>query len=448
MWKNIWEWVFRRFGVYNSGMTEEQLNENAKNAMDYSYTGGINFNALFSKHLASLATSDSDFILACDNRRAELLNRIGLSVWKNINKITALSLGTGGCLLVPYVQKGELRFDIASQDRLCIHEKQGDKITAATVLADSIVLNRIRYYRFVNYKIEGGTLRITHMTTNEHGAPATVEQWKDLHDMAIRNVDRVPFGYLKSPVDNRRCTDDYGVPITYGCKKVIRDILECLQQYADEFKLKEVRLQLDERAFARDEAGKPILSSKLFMAGHNTGDENMFNIFDPPLRENSYCTRLNSLYELLEKSIGTSRGILTKAEATYENLEAIRAANRDTWALVSSIRAAIGSAYRDFLYACDVLANYYQLTPAGNYDFSFDWDYSVIERTADTWQQMKDGQAIGIRSKAELRAWQTGESIEEAQKAIDEITAREPSLNALLGMEEASAAPQKARKQN
>ena len=205
MWKHIWEWVLKRFGNEKSKTTQEQMDENVKNAMDYSSTEGINFNAIFSNRLASLATADSDFVLQADNRRAELLNAIGANAWQNIKKITALSLGAGGCLMVPYVQRGELRFDIASQDRLCIHDKQGDKITAATVLADSIVLNRIRYYRFVNYKIDNNTLYITNCVTTEHGKPAEVEQWKDIQDVAIGNVNRAPFGFIKSPIDNRRC---------------------------------------------------------------------------------------------------------------------------------------------------------------------------------------------------------------------------------------------------
>ena len=49
---------------------------------------------------------------------------------------------------------------------------------------------------------------------------------------------------------------------------------------------------------------------------------------------------------------------------------------------------------------------------------------------------MKDAQSMGIRSKAELRAWQTGETIEEAQAAVDDIAAREPNMQTLLGMSE------------
>ena len=57
----------------------------------------------------------------------------------------------------------------------------------------------------------------------------------------------------------------------------------------------------------------------------------------------------------------------------------------------------------------------------------------MLEDTAVTWQQLKDARSMGIRSKAEVRAWLTGETIEEAQARIDEIEAAEPVISDLIG---------------
>ena len=58
---------------------------------------------------------------------------------------------------------------------------------------------------------------------------------------------------------------------------------------------------------------------------------------------------------------------------------------------------------------------------------------SMLEDSGETWQQLKDGRSMGIRSKAELRAWQTGETLEEAQAVIDEIEESEPVIHDLIG---------------
>lgn len=424
------------FGIKKSIVTDMQRNINAAYTAEYEDISKINYTAMLANKIATLATADSDFDIPIENNRAELLRNAGFSVWNKIKNIIARSLGTGGVLIVPYVQNSNIYFDVVTQDRLSVNKKSGNDIINATILADSVVVDNIRYFRFVTYNIENGNLTISNRVTTEYGRSATVEQWKDIQDIAISNVERMPFGYIKSPIDNRRSNDNYGVPITYGCNKIIKEIEDCLEQYKDEFKLKEVRIRVDERDL-RDRNGEKQLTSKLFLKGHNNAnDKNMFDVFDPAIRENSYHTRLTDLYELLEKAVGLSRGALTEPNTTYENSQKIREAVGSTWSIIYDIRKSAEKGMNDFLYACDVLANYYELSPPGEYFPKFDWDCSMIESTTETWKQLKDSQSIGIRSKAELRAWQTGESLEDAQKAVDEITAKEPGITSLLGMSE------------
>ncbi|MFA7636173.1 MAG: hypothetical protein WCX81_00255 [Monoglobales bacterium] len=415
--------------------TGEIHNKNESYAKKYKDIGEINFGAIFANKLASLATADSSFILDAENKRGQILAEAGATVFAKINKIAALTLGVGGCLIIPYVQNRQILFDIVTQDRLLIHKKSGEKITEATVLADTVVINDIRYYRYTNYDATDGRLIITNKVTTEYGRTAEVEQWKDITDIAISNVDRVPFGYIKSPASNRECDDDYGVPILYGCDSIIDDIKECLKQIKDEFNLKELKIFADDRMFAKDKDGRPIIKNKVFYGVKGMGDSGnkMIEFFSEDYRETPLHNRLTNLFELLEKAAGTSRGILTKPDASYENKDAVREANRATWAIVTALREAIRKGFDDFLYACNVLANYYNLSPVGEFEYKFDWDFSLIESSTETWQQMKDLQAIGGMSKAELRSWQTGEKLEDAQAVVEEIATKEPGMQTLLG---------------
>lgn len=441
MWKNFWQYIMQLFGKKESTTSTEQQNENQSYDDGYMDISNINFTAIFANKLATSAVSDSEASIAEDNQRCELLNRAVGFVWPKMKKHVAAALGTGGCILVPYVKDRKIYYNAIKQNRLLINERDGEKITGATVLADSVTINNNVYYRFVDYSVVDNALYITNKTSTQYGAPATVPQWENIPDMAIQNVDRVLFGYIKSPIDNRKNADEYGVPITYGCGKTIKDIKDCLEQIREEFELKQVRLQMDERAFNKDpKTGKPILTSKLFMKGHSDNGD-LFNIFDPAIRESSYHARLDKLFELFEKQVGTSRGILTTPETHGATATEIRAANQDTFSLVSAIRKSIENGLRDYIYACDVLANYYNLTPPGEYALTFDWSYAMIESTTETWQQMKDLQSMGGLSKAELRAWQTGETLEDAQAAVEEIAAKEPSLSTLLGMDEGTTPP-------
>ncbi len=324
---------------------------------------------------------------------------------------------------------------VPTQDRIMIHEKRGDKITSATVLADSVKQNNVMYYRWTDFKIQNETIFITNRVTTETGRIAVVDQWAGIEDRAITGVDRVLFAYFKSPIDNRKFSDYYGVPVTFGCESIIVQIKECFEQIRDEFKLKEVRVFADERMFKPDpKTGDPKIPSKLFFAAHGNETGPMIETFSPDIRESSYYTRLQYLFELLERAVGTSKGILTSPETRGATATEIKAGMYDTYSLIADIRTVIEYGMRDFIYACNVLANYYNLTPMGDYDVAFDWSYTLIESSAETWGQLKDAQSMGIMNKAELRQWlRPNETADESQAIIDQIKVTEPSLDVLIG---------------
>ncbi|WP_162266481.1 phage portal protein [Anaerotignum neopropionicum] len=384
--------------------------------------------------MTTLSVSESTADIVGDNARVALLDECMSDAWKKIKRITSRMLGTGGCVAVPYVQDGEIHVDILEQSRIIIHSKKGNRITAATVLADSVTQGTRKYYRWTDYRVENDVVYISNRVTDESGKDAFIEQWAGIEDRAITGVDRVLFAYFKSPVDNRKFGDFYGVPITYGCESLINEIYECFGQIRDEYSLKEVRVFADERMFKKDEkTGKYKMPSKLFFAAHNeTGS--MIETFSPDIRTSSYYDRLMYLFELLERSVGTSKGILTAPETRGATATEIKAGLYDTYAMIADIRTVIENGMNDYIYACNVLANYYGLTPMGGYETAYDWSYSLIESSSETWGQLKDAQSMGLKSKAELRQWlNPNETADEAQAMIDEIKKSEPTLGELIG---------------
>ncbi|MFV0313691.1 MAG: hypothetical protein ACK5I7_01170, partial [Anaerotignum sp.] len=333
-------------------------------------------------------------------------------------------LGTGGCVIIPFVRNGEIEFDIVSQERMIIHEKQGNRITRATVLADRVTQNKMEYFRWVDYQVLERNLVITNKVTDQWGNIARLEQWEDIEEcQAISQVDRVLFAYFQSPVDNRKFRDEYGVPITYGCDALIQEIFDCFAQIRDEYKLKEVKIFADERMFQKDlKTGKYRMPSKMYFAAHGKENGDMIEVFSPEIRHSSYYERLIYLFGLLEKSVGTSKGILTAPETRGATATEIKAGIYDTYAMIGDIRFEVEKGVRDFLYACNVIANYYELTPIGEYNVRFDWSYEMIESSRETWSQLKDALELGIKSKVELRQWlNPNETWEEAQKALEEV---------------------------
>ena len=162
--------------------------------------------------------------------------------------------------------------------------------------------------------------------------------------------------------------------------------------------------------------------------------EDKFEIFDPSFRP--YTDRLQELYQRLEHEIGTSAGILSEVQTQNATATEIKRGMFDTFTIIDDMRSNIEKAIEDFLYSANVLANAYNLSPQGEYEVGFDWSYSLLEDTTEEFNQLVVAQSKGIISDVELRQWlKPDETLEESQKAINEIKMSEPSVEQIIGSE-------------
>lgn len=438
--KNIWEKILSLFGRKTS-TTDKEYSDNQKYAIEYQSIRDINFNSIFSTKLANYCANQSSIGINGDNKRAEYLNEKISEIWVDRKKIFNRMFGTGGVYVLPYYQDDEIQYSIIPQFRISINEKVGKKIKNLTILADVYIekdgFKSTSYYRWTDYIIVNNTLQIRQRYTNEQGESIPKPKiWKSINDsMAISNVDRILGGYFKSPIDNRQNTDNYGVPITYGCEKTIKEIRECLKQIVREFKNKESFLGVDFTLFNTID-GKNIvgLPEDGVYRKFNGDKDDMWQIFDPAIRESSFYARLEELYARLEKEIGTSRGILTEVEVAQATATAIRKALYDTFTIVDDARVNFEKAMEDLIYSIDVLANYYNITPQGDYEISYEWGYDLLQDPQQDFNQMIQGLNLGVISKVEVRQWlKPNEDIEESKKAIEEIEESNPSIEELVG---------------
>ena len=434
MLKSIINYILTNVFKIKTQSTKREIDENDKWAKIYQNIDDINFGAIFSNKLANYVISDSNLNIEGDNARAELLDKTGQSMWKKAKKIVSMGFGYGGIVLVPYVKGGKIFYNMVPQNRLTIDEMDGDLITGATILAERKVINgtinQTTYLRWTNYKIENGNMIITQKYTDEKGNEIpTPDFWKDIQEVrAITNVDRVLFGYIKSPINNRRANDKYGAPITYGCEATINEIKLTLKQLAREYELKECFVGADITMFN----GKDALPTNGIFKKIDSGTDTFFEVFDPQFRD--YSIRLQELYKRLEHEIGTSYGILSEVTTQQATATEIKRSMYDTFTLCDDMRSNIEKGLDDFFYACDVLANAFNLTPSGKYEVSYEWSYGLIEDPATEWSQLIYAQSQGIVSKVEVRQWlKPDETLKESEEAIQEIQEQEPSVKEILG---------------
>ena len=447
MLKSIWMWILNKIFKVPTETKQKEVEDNLKYAVQYESIDNINFNAIFSNKLANYTVSDSNLNIKGDNPRTDLLNLTGQSMWKKLKKITSMGYGYGGVFLLPYVNGKKIYYNIVPQNRVTIDATEGDLITGMTVLAERKEISKgigqtKTYVRWSNYRLEkrlDGEYNgvIEQRFTDETGTE--LEEipnfWKNIMiKLTISNVDRVLGGFVKSPINNRKTNDKYGVPITYGCDATIAEIKETMKQLFDEFRLKRTFLGVDYTMFQTDKNGKTnrLPEDGLYKAFNFDDNDNKFNIYDPAFR--SYTERQHELYRRLQDEIGTSRGIISDVQSQNATATEIKRSMYDTFNIVDDMRSNIEKGLEDFFYACNVLANAFNLSPQGEYELDFQWSYTLLEDTTAEWNQLTLAENKGIISKVELRQWlKPDETIEESQKAIDEINESNPDIDTLLG---------------
>lgn len=447
MWDRMIDWLKKLFGIE----VQEDKNPAEKDAAKYEYTGGSgeNMTAIIAGKLANLVFGDSTISITMEDGSAESerVQMIGdvlerLFCDEGI-RITSQVFGKGGKVLVPYVAGRGIRIAAIDQTRMHISRMSGREMQAVTILLDSAMRNKVRCYLLAEYDLQGTTLTITYRGIDDNGseiAIAAVPEWAGIsEEITITNVEHLPMAHIKCPKDDRRGNEKYGVPITYGCDGIIRELEEHIAIYRREYMLTRPMLGLDATLFRRAATDGKALDIRdirktvqdgddpfIPMEGSSLDSGKQWSLYAPDIRQTAMEERYQSILRRLERACGLSQGVLTErsAQLSYANRDEVRAAQYDTFTVISSMRDAWEHALDRLAEACDVLAERFGLTAAGSrrqYAIAFDWDTSLIESTEQAFAQMSELQQRGMVSKPELRAWVMGGSVQDAEAAIKDM---------------------------
>lgn len=433
---------------------EAQSAEPDKFVRQYEDARGENITAIIAGKLATLAFADSSFTIDVSaGKRAELIHSVLAPLWQRGPGIVAQALGKGGKVLAPTAHGGHIDVYAIDQNRMVVRRMDGEKIVEASLLSDIAIQNDRIYYLLADYILEKDVQIIRYRVCDVSGAEyplSDVAKWAATEpEYRISGVDRLLFGFLRCPRDNRRDAQVHGVPITYGAENDLEELVEHMRTYRREFKLSRMMLGLDSSLWKNAGVSDPASIDQVNKSVQD-GDSPFIPVdsmvidgktpwqqYAPAIRYEAMEARYNSLCRRLEKACGLSQGVLTERQSVnYANKDEVRAAQYDTFAVVTAVRKSWERALNDVAYAADVLAEYFGLTPAGargQYEIAYDWDTSLVESSAEAFAQLSELQSRGAASKAELRQFVRGGSLEEAQQAVKEIRASgESGLDALL----------------
>lgn len=422
------------FGAQPSGTVMENV-ANERFGREYREIKEINFAAIFANKLSNFALNKAAIEVHGDSERAEQINSILQEELRHKKKWLRFALGTGSALLVPYSVGGKIHIDVVPQDRVIISEHSGCRITRASFLADQIIRDADVYCRWSEYALEGDKCIIRNKATR-NGSPlanmAAIKAWEGIdEEIVIPAVDRPLVGYLKCPTDNRSPDIVTGVPITFGCDKIVTQIRETMKQIEREFDCKEAWVGISKLVLPEGQTiEKPYIYRKLDSPGARLGEGSgsLFEVFSPEIRSSAYSDRLLSLFQLFEKQVGTSSGVLSPADPTSTaTATQVKRAMYDTNSIVDDCRDAFAYAMDDVVYAIDAMLDFYGIGVPGEYATYYKWDQGMAKDPEQEFNDLCRGKSEGAVSTAEVRRHIfPDETIEEAEAAVQKIAAENP----------------------
>ena len=445
MFQQLIQWIRTLFGKATGYRTQKAIADSAKHKQRYEDVCKINFAEIFASSLANKAVTDCNMTVTDGNdgksKRSEVISAALNPAWDGIKQTLTQALGKGGKFLVPYVIGNRIYITGIDQTRGIVNAVNGDgEITSLSVVAEVKEAGNMLFQRMIDYTLENSVITIKTRIVDKNGVEAAlgaVPEWAGITpEIAIGNVEKMLVGYLKCPKDSRREGDFYGVPITYGSEDIIRQLYDCMEQIESEYRLKRAFVGADEFILGKDDRlPENGLFKKFRLAGSLDNGKSFWEVFDPAIRDSSYYNRLNSLCAMLEKSVGTSKGILTEPATFGATATEIKSANHDTFCLVSDIRKNIEKCFNDLAYAVDVYAEYFGISPrgaSGDFKVTFDWDMSLVESSSETFEQLSELESRGLISGARLNSWVTGQSMDDAQAEIDAIQEQQTKAAAAM----------------
>ncbi len=449
----IWRWFGKKI-LESVG----QIHRNETDCSTYSDITAENITALLANSVSNIAMGDSQTTVIASGggstRFTDILSEIAAKEWSDIGNTVACALGCGAIISIPYsVDNGlgrKIYIDTVMKDRFFVTAMQGDEITQCVILADEFIRDNKSFKRFTDYSIKDGVyiIRNRAVCNNNPVSLTSVEEWKDIPEqIAIGGVRQLPIAVLRCPQNPRRPKAPSGVPITFGCGATLDKIAKTLNDIEREFDKKKAKILADRQMIRLhkkkdgsnddEKIRKEFENNDLYVAFNSSDNFKGVEIFDPAIRDSAYYNKLEKHFAMLEKECGLSEGVLTKLSTSHATATEIFRTMYNTFCFCNKINASVTKYFKDLMYGCSVLINYFGMAPYCEYDVQFSYSFALLEDTSETFSQKMQAESIGAEDVVEIRQFiHPEETREEAQAAVDKIKANRPTVHQLITEDE------------
>ena len=388
--------------------------------------------------------------------RADYLNEQYKKLKKKLRKQFEYAIAKGGMVFKPYPVQGidgtwNFNFDFIQADNFYpLAFDSNDNITQAafiqTVIEGQFVYRRLEYHKWENKQVQivNKCFKSTNnqtqgdingMDLGQEVALTEVSQWKDMQPtVTVGPVDQPLFAYFRMPQANNIDTSSpLGVSGFSRAKSLIKDADEQYSRLLWEYEAGEMAIDVDRDALNFIEGGTDRDGHRV--QGHSVvgrkqqrlyrkvdlGESNTFEPHNPTLRDMSYNTGLNTILMRIEDACEISRGSLSDATIEAKTATELKILKQRTYSANKDNQEALQDTLDEIIYIMNVYCDLYGITPAGEYEVSYEWDDSLLVDVDTELGKRITLQQNGLASKVENRMWYFGETEEQAKQALAKI---------------------------
>lgn len=356
-------------------------------------------------------------------------------------------MATGGMIIKPYHSNGHIYFDFNSQGEFVPLAFSDDGIITDIAFVDSFVYNNKKYTKVERHIFDSQERMVTVVNKafvsenlddfSELGREvqlSKIDRWAGISEepAILNDMDGPLYGFYKVPqANNVDVKSPLGVSVFNRAIKMIKRADHQLSRLEWEYHAGQMAVDVDPTSIKQLENLEwrlPETEKRVFRSIDTGEIKGAYHEFAPVLRDANYIDGLNTYLMRIEDLCALSRGTLSNPMVEARTATEVLVLKQRAYDNIHDNQKALETALKDVIHAMNKYADWYNLAPKGNIDVTFNWGDSVLTDTETQLEQKLTLQSADILSKAEVRAWYTGESLKKAQEMIDEIKGSKPML--------------------
>ena len=406
----------------------------------------INFAKSVSSETARLVMLGTKITIDGSARATWLQEQID-NVYDKLREWIEYGCAYGTIILKPNGQS----IDLFTPDKFVVTDESNGDITGIVFINKEVSSSGNKYYTRLEYHrfLDNGDYAITNncyvsKSEGDIGKPIAIEEtpWRNLLEEAvIQNVDSPLYGIFKTPhANNIDINSPLGLPIYSDAIEELKDLDIAYSRNSKEIYDSKRMVLLDSdrlfpsgskvnnTAYGFEKSRNDMKLPDYVKNVYGNGQDDFYQEVNPNLNTDMRLTGINALLSQIGYKVGYSNGYFVFNETTgMVTATQVESDDRRTIQFIKDVRDKVDKCLNGLIYAMNVFADLYKLSPVGKYEVVYDFGDITYNREEDRlrwWGYVQAGKVPAYKYFMKFE----GMSEEESKAMVEEAQPKQPTL--------------------